>query len=296
MSILITGANGAIGYDLVSILSKKYSIFGVYRTKTLKLKKIKNVKWVKLNLKKKINIKIKPPPKYIIHCAVDQQPSRKKNIREYIFSNLKILKNIIELAKKNKVKLIINLSSIESYGDIKTKKLNEDYLSNNHNVYGMMKLLSEEILSSQKINFINLRLPGVLCEPISNKLTRPWLSSLFFRIKNNQKVTVYNLKSYFNSVISTQDIANLVNFLIKKKMMIRDTFNFATLKPMILKNLINLVTKKLNYKDKVIERNNKNNKSFYISTKKLEKKLKYKTQTTQQTIELYLEKLLQYAK
>jgi nucleoside-diphosphate-sugar epimerase len=294
MSILITGANGAIGCDLVSILSKKYNIIAVYRTKRSKLKKIKNVKWIKSDLKEKINQRIKPFPKYIIHCAVDQQPSRKKNIKEYIFSNLIILKNIIDFAKKNKVKLIINLSSIESYGDIKTTQLKEDYLSKKPNVYGMTKLLSEDVLSSQKTNFINLRLPGVLCEPSKNKFTRPWLSSLFFKIKNNQKVTVHNLKSYFNSVISTYEIANLTSFLIKKKITIRDTFNFASLKPMILKDLIDLGKKKLNYKNKIIEKKNQDNNSFYISTKKLKKKLKYKTQTTQQLIELYLEKLLQH--
>jgi len=53
MSILITGANGVVGKDLVQILSKKYKIFGFYRTKNSEVKKIKNVKWVKHNLKKK---------------------------------------------------------------------------------------------------------------------------------------------------------------------------------------------------------------------------------------------------
>ena len=54
MSILITGANGIVGKDLVLMLSKRHKIFGIYRTKNSQIKKIKNVKWIKHNLKKKI--------------------------------------------------------------------------------------------------------------------------------------------------------------------------------------------------------------------------------------------------
>ena len=52
MSILITCANGAVGKELVQMLANKYKIFGVYRTKNLEVKKIKNVKWIKHNLNK----------------------------------------------------------------------------------------------------------------------------------------------------------------------------------------------------------------------------------------------------
>ena len=79
MSILITGANGVVGKDLVKILSNKHNIFGIYRTRNHEVKKIKNVKWIKDDLKKKIK-KIKPAPKYIIHCAVDQKYKKKKEI------------------------------------------------------------------------------------------------------------------------------------------------------------------------------------------------------------------------
>ena len=57
MTILITGANGLIGSDLVRKLSRKHKIFGIYRTKNDEVKKIKNVIWIKRNLKKKIQNK-----------------------------------------------------------------------------------------------------------------------------------------------------------------------------------------------------------------------------------------------
>ena len=51
MSILITGANGSIGIDLVKKLSDKYKIFGIYRTKNNEVKKTKSVTCTKHNLR-----------------------------------------------------------------------------------------------------------------------------------------------------------------------------------------------------------------------------------------------------
>ena len=291
MSILITGANGLIGSDLVKKLSNKHKIFAIYRTKNDEVKKIKNVIWIKHDLKNNFKKKLKPNPKFIIHCAVDQETSKKKSTSDYVDINITILKNITNYAKDNKVKLIINLSSVEVYGDIKKKLLDENYLPQNQNTYGLTKFLSERVLYGQKINFINIRLPGVLCEPFQKKFTRPWLNNVFNKMQKNQNIVVHNIKSKFNNVIDTEEIVKFVKFLIKKDITIRDTFNFVSLKPIILKNIFNIAKKKLNSKSKITEINDYKNNSFYISTKKLEQELKYKTQFTKNIIEKYLESL-----
>ncbi len=296
MSILITGANGSIGIDLVKKLSNKYKVFGIYRTKNNQIKKIKNVIWIKYDLKNNFKKKLKPNPKFIIHCAVDQEPSKKINIGNYINSNINILKNIINYAEDNRVKLIINLSSVEVYGDIKKKLLDENYLPQNQNTYGLTKLLSEQILYTRKINFINIRLPGVLCEPFQKKFTRPWLSNVFNKMQKNQNIVVHNIKSKFNSVINTEEIVEFVKFLIKKDITIRDTFNFVSFRPIVLKEIFHIAKKKLNSKSKIMEIKNNNKNSFYISTKKLEQKLKYKTQSTKNIVEKYLENFIQCKK
>ena len=51
MSILISGASGLIGRELVENLSKKFKIFAVYNSNH-NLKKIKNVIWLKHNFNK----------------------------------------------------------------------------------------------------------------------------------------------------------------------------------------------------------------------------------------------------
>ena len=210
MSILITGANGVVGKDLAQMLANKYKIFGVYRTKNREIKKIKNVKWIKHNLNKKLK-KIRPIPKYIIHCAVDQKYSKKK-FDKYISSNLEALKNIVNFAKENRVKLIINFSSVEVYGDIKKKIVNENYQPQSPNTYGLIKFLSERYLYDQKINFINIRLPGVLCKVGKNELKRPWLNVVFNKIQKNKSIFVNNIESKFNNVINTEELAKFTNF------------------------------------------------------------------------------------
>jgi len=290
MSILITGANGVVGKDLVKILSKKYQIFGFYRTKNSEVKKIKNVKWVKHNLKEKIK-KIIPIPKYIIHCAVDQK-YKNKNFNKYINSNLEVIKNLVNFAEKNKVKLIINFSSVEVYGNIKKKILDEKYMPQNPNSYGFLKFLSERYLFNKNINFINIRLPGILCKIDQNKPKRPWLNVVFNNMKKNKLIFVHNIGSKFNNLISTEEIAKFVNFLIKKKTIVRDSFNFVCKKPLIMNEIIMNAKKKLKSKSKIIELKNNSRSSFYISTKKLEYKLNFKPQTTKKVIEKHLENFI----
>ena len=119
MSILITGANGAIGFDLVNLLSKYKKVYAISRTNK-KNKILNNVKWIRHDLRKEFKLDIKSPLDCIVHCAVDQNYLNKNNKR-YSRTNLKIIKNIINFSKNNNSKIIINFSSIEVYGSIKKK-------------------------------------------------------------------------------------------------------------------------------------------------------------------------------
>ena len=287
MSILISGANGHIGGDLTDLLSKNFKIFAIYRKKNKLLNKNKRIIWIKFDLSKEIIKKKIPKSKFIIHCAVDQK-FLKKNKRKYISNNLKILNNIIKYAQRNNVKLIINLSSVDVYGSVNKKTLDENYLPKNLNTYGILKLSSEKILKKNKINFINLRLPGVLCLPDKKKLVRPWLNQIICKIQKNENISVHSLEGKFNNITSTVELSRFINFIIKRKIYIRDTFNFASSKPILLKNLIDLIKNKLNSKSVIKEDKDYQKKAFSISVKKIEKKLQYKNSSTKNIINNYL--------
>ena len=167
-SILISGANGTVGRDLVDKLSINNKIFGIYRTKNKAVRKIKNVVWIKHDLKKDFKLKLKPDPKLIINCVATHEFSKKKKYKDYFNSNVQSLKKLASFAKKTKAKLLINLSTITIYGDIKKNILKENYKPKNQSILGRTKFLSEKVLNGNQVNFINIRLPGVLCKSSQN--------------------------------------------------------------------------------------------------------------------------------
>ena len=128
-------------------------------------------------------------------------------------------KNLIYFAKKNKVRLFINFSSIEIYGQVKKNVLTESYKPSKPNSYGSFKLISERLLEKSKINYVNLRLPGILCS--NTNINRPWLNLIFRKLKKNENIKVQNLNNNFNSTTSSKVIADFINFLIKKILILK---------------------------------------------------------------------------
>ena len=282
MNILVTGANGIVARDLIKILLKKnHKIYGIYRTKNFIIKKIchKRLIWIKHDLIKKLKLKSKID--IIIHCAVVHNFSKKKKFSDFINTNVVALKNLIDHSKIFGIKLIINFSTVAIYGHIQEKKLNENYEPKNQDMLGLTKYLSEKILYLQPINFINLRLPGILCLKKNNH--RPWLQILINKIKNNKNVIVYNANNYFNNVIDTKEIARLILKLIIKKKIIRDTFHLSASRPLKLIKIIKMIKSKYKSKSK-IQNSNSIKKSFTISTNKIEKMLSYKPSSTKNII------------
>lgn len=278
MSILITGANGAIGFDLVNLLSKYKKVYAISRTNK-KNKILNNVKWIRHDLRKEFKLDIKSPLDCIVHCAVDQNYLNKNNKR-YSRTNLKIIKNIINFSKNNNSKIIINFSSIEVYGSIKKKILNEKYNSIKPNIYGQTKLLIEKYLEKKtNSNFISLRLPGIFCKFTKN-LNRPWLNNIMQIMKKNEDVVVYNGLNKFNNIVDSTQISKIILHIIKKKNRIRNFYNIASSQPTILLNLLKNLKRKMKSKSNIVNLKDNNKASFYISVKKFEKKLGFSLETT----------------
>lgn len=95
------------------------------------------------------------------------------------------MKNLVLYAKQVKTKLFINLSTLSVYGEIRKKLLNENYAPVNQSWLGITKFRAEKFLKISSINYINLRLPGVLT--INKNFIRPWLKTLILKIKTKKK-------------------------------------------------------------------------------------------------------------
>lgn len=286
MNLLITGASGLVGRDLLQKLSiKKYKIYAIYRDNN-KLRKIydfKNIVWIKHNLNKKLTFNYKID--FIIHCAVTHHFSKKKSKKDFINSNINSIKNLIEFAKKNRIKLFINLSTVSVYGKVNQNKLDENYLPFKPSLLGETKKKAENLLTNSGLNYINIRLPGVLCSNIN--INNPvWLQKIIISLYKNKNIFVYDINNFFNNLIDTQEIFKLIMYLLKYKNKINDTFNFSASNPVRLEKIIFFLKK--NFLSKSTIRNKNLKKSFTINNSKIKKKIGFKAESTMNILKRYL--------
>ena len=289
MNILITGATGSVGYDLVNYLSKNHKIYALYRKKTHKTKTKKNVIWIKIKSLSNFRFPKKLKIQSLVHCAVDQRYlNTDKN--KYFKSNINMTKNLLQLLKKQKKGLFFNFSTIEVYGTVNTNILNENYKPLKQNIYGMMKFKCEKLIEKSGLNYVNLRLPGVLNTFSKEIKNRPWINLISNKLINNEEFSIYNSRQKFNNIINTSEIAKLIIKLSKMNKDVKSNFNLSGSKPIKLKKLIKFMILKTNSKSLVVEKKN-NKKSFLISTKKIENFLDCKIENTVKIIQDHLKKL-----
>ena len=280
MKILITGATGELGADLVNFMIKKnHKIYATYRN--IKKKKIntnKNLFWIKHDFSKKL-LK-NPKVDIVINCIAAHNFSKKRNFTDLVESNIVALKNIIKYAEDNKIKLIFNLSTVSIYGKIENSNLTEEYIPKNQDNLGLTKFCGESLLFNSSINYIHLRLPGVLT--LSKNFNRPWLKTIIKKIKNNEPINIYNHKKNFNNVIDVYEINRFINFFLEKKLFkkkIQRTFNLSALKPVNMIDIIKVIKKYYLSNSKIMIRKNIMN-SYTVNINKICKQLNFFPSTT----------------
>jgi nucleoside-diphosphate-sugar epimerase len=280
MKILITGANGELGSDLVNLLvKKKHKVYAIYRNNKKKiLVKNKNLIWVRHDFCEKLIKKFKVD--ILINCIAAHNFSKKKKISDLINSNIIAIKNIIKFAGDNRVKLVVNLSTISIYGDVDKPDLKEEYKPKHVDNLGLTKFCGELLLADSSVNYINLRLPGVLTS--SKNYGRPWLKTIIKKIKNNKTVSIYNHKFFFNNVIDTHEINNFINYLLEKRLFkkkIRNSFNLAALKAEKMIDIILFIKKYFSSSSKIMIKK-KSTKNYSINISKIRNKTKFLPSTT----------------
>ena len=265
MKILITGALGNVGYELVKKFSRNNKVLAIYRNKTNILIKNKNITWQKLDLSKKI--KIEYEPEIIIHCAVAHSYSKKNTENDFIDSNIKTTTNLINFIriKPKKFRLFINFSTVSVYEeDTKIKKIDENSLLSSSSLLGITKYVSEFILVKSNINYINLRLPGIIAN--EKEENRPWIKTIIRDIRNHKEIKVSNINKKFNSIIDTQEIYQVIKKIISKKI-INETINLTASNPIKIIEIINIIKKKLKSKSSVIKIRSLRNSLIYDDDK-----------------------------
>ena len=275
MKVMITGANGTIGTDLVDQFSKNNEVFAFYRTYNLAVKKVKNknIKWIRQDLKNEIKNNFKPD--VIIHSVVTHPFAKKNSLKDYINSNIISLKNVVDFAIKKKVKYFIYLSSFQVYGKVNNSQLDENTVINKPTILGATKLLGEKIIQSQKFNYIIIRLPGVVSY-LNKDPRRPWINKIINYLKSNKKIEVYNSNKPFNNFIDTGEIYRFIEHIIKHRLFNEKIVNLSANAPKKLGEIIKFLKKNLNSKSEIVFKKEKTI-SYYISNKKLKKIFAFNT-------------------
>lgn len=150
MKILITGANGQLGSDLVEFLKDKYTILP-YSSKQLDI--------TNLNLFQKEIDRVMPD--IIINCAaytnVDDCES---NIEKAYIVNSIGAKNCAIISNKFSIKLF-HISTDYVFDGIAKEPYKEDDITNPISIYGKSKLSGENNIINHCNNFFILRTAGV---------------------------------------------------------------------------------------------------------------------------------------
>ena len=254
MSILVTGSSSYIGKNLINYFEKnKIDYVGI------DLLKPYTKKCIRINIEdSKINLKIKKKIKGIVHLAAisTDQMSIKDPALSYkvnIFGSM----NLMELAKKKKIKNFVFASSELVYGSfknneiksIKSKIIIEKLESN----YAKTKAIMEKIIvASKKLNYSILRFGIIYGNKISNFSA---VESIVEQVKNKNIINVQSKKTS-RSFIHVDDIISAIICSLKLKG--KNILDIQGPYPVSLEMLIKFTENIINKKVKIIEKNKKN--------------------------------------
>lgn len=174
-TILITGASGLIGSNLVAyldFLNKKkklnLKIIAIYRSSLEKwMSQSTTIQYIQLdltsniqNLSKRKRIFNNLKFHYLIHCATYAQPKKFLEYpKETVNLNIDVLFTLLELTEKNQASFLY-LSSAEIYGEV-----DKSHIPTNESYFGNVNTLADRAIYSE-----SKRLAETICYLFSKKI------------------------------------------------------------------------------------------------------------------------------
>lgn len=255
---MVTGSSGAIGTGLSrKLIGEKYNVIAIDIKKQLWYDDIKTLK---IDLRKNGLIEKKlhceEIPETIVHLAANPWVHYSVLYPKLAMDNYLMVYNILEYARKNKVKNLIFSSSREVYGESlynNYRKENETSLSYIKCPYSASKYGSEALIHSYSkcygINSCIVRLSNVYGKYNVWKGVIPIFT---YKAIRNQDLHVFGSEKSFDFTY-IDDVINGLYFIIKNIEKEKDeTFNICTGHSVLLTKVADLIINSLESRSKIV--------------------------------------------
>ena len=275
MKILVTGCAGFIGFHLCNELLKKKNIqvigfdninsYYSIKLKKLRLKNLKKFKkftFVKVDITNFLKLsKLFKKHKFDIIINLAAQAGVRYSIInpiEYVSTNTLGFANILDLAKKYKIKKIFYASSSSVYGEQKGFPINESRKLFPKNMYSLTKKNNEEIAQVYSEQY-GLKSTGLRFFTVYGEWGRPDMLMLKYMLSkiNNLVFTINNKGNHYRDFTYIGDVIKILNKLIfSKSDKKHDVVNICSNNPMSVKFILKRINKlfgkpKIKYKKKL---------------------------------------------
>jgi GDP-L-fucose synthase len=222
MKILITGANGMVGKNLVEILTEQDCKILTPTSSQLDLRNLDCVdKYMGIN-----------KPDLIVHLAsvVGSIQEKILNPFTYLSENISIDNNVINAAYKNNIRKVINVSSLLAYPHQNTKPLSEELITKkgevcfHKNPYAISKSLSIKLCSllhyqNNMFRYISLIPCSIYgCYDNYDSEKSHFIAAAINKIHRNKSgaVRIWGDGMVYREVIFAEDFAKIIWGVIQK--------------------------------------------------------------------------------
>lgn len=245
--ILVTGATGFIGKNLVESLKEKFEIYALILDEKEKnvIPQIDYILW-KTFFDRENEIKTLDGKKLgkidtVIHLASYGVNPKDNDIDKMIESNINLTKDLISNLERVSCKNIIFTGSGFEYGDKGKIKLKEDMELNPFSLYGATKvsafLIGKKLCESLGINYINLRLFNIFGEYEGSNRLIPQIINNYLEGKELNFTAGNQVRDY----LYIKDIIEVYEMILEENIYNNETYNVCSSEEVTIKEFITKV-------------------------------------------------------
>lgn len=245
--ILVTGATGFIGKNLVESLKEKFEIYALILDEKEKnvIPQIDYILW-KTFFDRENEIKTLDGKKLgkidtVIHLASYGVNPKDNDIDKMIESNINLTKDLISNLERVSCKNIIFTGSGFEYGDKGKIKLKEDMELNPFSLYGATKvsafLIGKKLCESLGINYINLKLFNIFGEYEGSNRLIPQIINNYLEGKELNFTAGNQVRDY----LYIKDVIEVYEMILEKNIYNNETYNVCSSEEITIKEFITKV-------------------------------------------------------